>query len=118
MLLALLADFVLIVHLCFILFAVFGGLLVLYKRWIAWLHVPSVVWAAVVNMTPWLCPLTPWENYLRRLAGEDGYEGGFISHYLAPLVYPGELSASVIIGMAAALLAWNAVIYIYVLLRT
>lgn len=114
---ALLADLMLVLHLGFILFAILGGLLVLYRRWLAWVHIPVVIWAAVVNMTPWLCPLTPWENQLRILAGQEGYTGGFISHYIVPLVYPGELTMLMIIIMAVILLAWNIVVYAYVLSR-
>src|SRR5918994_7534797 len=84
-----LGDLVLASHFAFIVFAVLGGLLVLWKPWIAWLHIPSVLWSAFVNLFNQVCPLTPLENRFRYLAGQSGYEGGFIQHYLTPLVYPG-----------------------------
>jgi Protein of Unknown function (DUF2784) len=84
-----LGDLVLAFHFTFIVFAVLGGLLVLWKPWIALLHIPSVLWSAFVNLFNQVCPLTPLENRFRYLAGQAGYEGGFIQHYFSPLVYPG-----------------------------
>jgi hypothetical protein len=70
--------------------ALFGGFLVLWKHWIAWLHVPSVLWSSLVNISSRVCPLTPLEeNVFRHLAGQAGYEGGFIQDYIAPLISPG-----------------------------
>ena len=86
-----LGDLVLAFHFAFIVFAVLGGLLVLWKSWIAWLHIPSVLWAGYVNLFGQGCPLTSLENRFRHLAGQAGYEGGFIQHYLTPLVYPGVM---------------------------
>jgi hypothetical protein len=83
-----LGDLVLAFHLAFIVFAVLGGFLVLWKPWIAWFHVPSVLWSGYVNLFGQVCPLTPLENRFRHLAGQAGYEGGFVQHYIAPLVYP------------------------------
>jgi hypothetical protein len=68
-----LGDLVLAFHFAFIVFAVLGGLLVLWKIWIAWLHLPSVLWSAFVNLFNQVCPLTPLENRFRSLAGQAGY---------------------------------------------
>lgn len=114
---ALLADMMLLLHLAFILFAIFGGLLVLFRHWFAWIHIPAVLWAAVVNMTPWLCPLTPWENYFRKLAGEEGYSGGFVAHYIAPLIYPGHMSFDLILTLAIAVVVWNLLVYGFVIYK-
>ncbi len=106
-----LADAVLLLHMAFIVFVVFGALLVFLHRWIAWIHVPMALWASVVNLTPWYCPFTPLENYFRAAAGQAGYEGGFVAHYLVPLIYPQGMSYDVGITIGIGVFIWNAVIY-------
>lgn len=88
------ADLLVLVHFGFILFVCLGGLLVLRRPRLAWLHLPAVLWGAFVEFSGWICPLTPWEWRLRGLAGEAGYAGGFVEHYLIPLIYPPGLTAS------------------------
>lgn len=117
MLASLLADLVLVVHFALVLFAVVGGFLVLWRRWIAWLHLPYVAWAAAVNLVPFTCPLTPLEVALRRAAGDAGYEGGFIAHYLTPIVYPDGMSEPVALFAGIAVLVWNALLYGFVYYR-
>lgn len=87
-----LADTVLLAHLAFIAFVVLGGLLV--GRWprLVWLHVPAALWGMATEFFGVVCPLTPLENHLRRLAGEAGYPGGFIEHYLTAAIYPQGLT--------------------------
>ena len=88
-----LADLTVLAHLAFVLFVVFGGLLVLWRKAIAWLHLPVVVYAAAIEIVGWVCPLTPLEKQLRRLAGGAGYEGGFIEHYGSLILYPANWHA-------------------------
>jgi Protein of Unknown function (DUF2784) len=114
---SLLADTVLLLHLAFIVFVVFGALLVFYRRWIAWLHLPMVLWSSVVNLMHWYCPLTPLENYFRAAAGQAGYEGGFIAHYIAPLVYPQGMSYDLGVMVGVGVFIWNAVIYSLIVYR-
>jgi len=92
MLYALLADLVLILHATFIVFVVLGGLLVLWRRHLMWVHIPAAGWGILIEFKGWICPLTFLENDLRRAAGGSGYEGGVVDHYLAPLVYPEALA--------------------------
>ena len=108
----LLADALVLVHAGFILFVVGGSFLALWKRWIVWLHLPSCLWGAVVEFYGWVCPLTPWEQALRTRAGQGGYTGGFIDHYLLPLIYPSALTrhGQVVIGILVVLL--NAMSYL------
>ena len=112
----LLADAVLLLHGLFIVFAVFGGLLV--WRWprLAWLHLPAAAWAGWVVSAGWICPLTPLENALRRSAGEAGYGGGFIEHYLLALIYPEGLTRPVQIALGLGVLLLNAVLYARIVL--
>src|SRR3712207_1338773 len=112
-----LADFVLGLHFAFIVFAVLGGFLVLWKPRIAWLHVPSVVWSGYVNLFSRVCPLTPLENRFRYLAGQAGYEGGFVQHYIAPVVYPGVMPERWGLIAGYSVLIWNAFVYALVVLR-
>lgn len=106
-----LADGVLVVHALFVGFVVFGGLVVLRRRWVAWLHLPALAWGAFVIGTGRICPLTPWENTLRRAAGEAGYAGGFIEHYVAALIYPPGLTREVQVLLAVGVVVLNAGIY-------
>lgn len=108
---ALAADAVLVVHLGFIFFVVAGAMLVWRWPWVALLHVPAAVWGVIVEWTGWGCPLTPLEVGLRRLAGEAGYAGGFIEHYLFPLIYPQGLTRQVQIVLGVVVLAINVVLY-------
>ena len=111
---ALLADLVLIVHATFIVFVVLGGLLVLWRRAVIWLHLPAAAWGILIEFKGWICPLTFLENDLRRAAGSSGYEGGFVDHYLAPLVYPVALTPQTQVMLGLAALFVNAVIYLLV----
>jgi hypothetical protein len=106
-----LADLVVLLHFAFVLFVVLGGLLVL--RWwrVIWVHVPSAIWGALISFFGWTCPLTPLENWLRELAGETGYDGGFVENYVVPLLYPGQLTRTLQIVLGMSVLAVNAVIY-------
>ena len=111
MLLKLTADFVVLLHFAFIVFVVFGAVLV--SRWprVMWLHIPAAVWGAWIEFYGWICPLTPLENRLRIAAGEAGYSGGFIEQYLIPVVYPDELTRWVQIFLGVAVVAINLVVY-------
>ncbi len=106
-----LADAVLVLHLLFVVFALLGGLLVLWRRAFLWVHLPALAWAATVEATGWICPLTPLENRLRRMAGEAGYEGGFLEHYLLPLLYPEDLTRALQWQLLAVLLLVNLAVY-------
>jgi hypothetical protein len=117
MLYSLLADAVLLFHLGFILFVVGGVLLVLRFPRLAWMHLPAVLWAGMIEVTGNICPLTPLENRLRRLGGEAGYQGGFIEHYLLPLIYPHDLSREVQIVLGVGVLVLNGLAYFLVLYR-
>ena len=113
----LLADAVVLLHAAFVVFVVLGGLLVLWRRSIAWLHLPAAAWGFLIEARGWICPLTYLENDLRRRAGESGYEGGFVEHYVIPVLYPGALTREWQYLLAALVLAVNAVVYGVVLWR-
>lgn len=108
---AVLADLVVLLHLAFILFVMLGGLLVLRRRRLMWLHLPVAAWGAAIEFVGWICPLTPLENRLRAAAGEAGYSGGFIEHYLIPLIYPAGLTRELQWLLGALVLLVNAAVY-------
>jgi hypothetical protein len=117
MILRILADTVLVVHFSFIIFTLFGGLLALVGRTAIWFHIPVVLWSSVVNLAGWVCPLTPLENRLRELAGQAGYEGGFVEHYLMEVIYPGGMTRDLELTAGISVLVWNVLLYAYVLHR-
>ena len=94
-----------------------GGFLVLWKTFIAWLHIPTVFWAAGIEFLGWICPLTPLENILRNKAGGAGYETGFVEHYILPILYPLSLTRPVQIGLGLLVLCINIGIYLFVWYR-
>ncbi len=113
----LLADITFVVHLTFIVFVVFGGLLVAFRGRIAWLHVPALVWGILLEWQSWVCPLTPLENWFLRQAGETAYSGGFIERYLIPIIYPDKLDPGMQRVLGASLLLFNVVVYAWVVRR-
>lgn len=107
----LVADFLLLMHLGFILFVVAGGLLCFRQpRW-AWLHLPAVSWGVWVELAGWVCPLTPLENHFRLLGAGKGYTGGFIEHYLVSLLYPDQLTAALQWTLGFLALGINLLVY-------
>jgi hypothetical protein len=106
------ADAILVSHLAFVLFVVFGALLLLRWPRLAWLHIPAVVWAAYIEFSGTICPLTPLEVALRQRAGQAGYGGGFIDHYVVSLLYPEGLTQNTQAMLGAVVVAINAAIYI------
>lgn len=108
----LLADLVLVAHAGFVAFVVLGGLVVLRWPRVAWVHLPVVAWGAGIEFTGGLCPLTPLENHWRGLAGEQGYGGGFVEHYLLAALYPEGLTRGVQLALGILVIAVNAAIYI------
>jgi hypothetical protein len=117
MLYRLLADVVLVAHLAFIVFALFGGLLAIRFPWTALVHLPAAGWGAFVELTGRICPLTPLENAFRARAGDAGYAEDFIEHYLLPALYPSALTRDVQLWLAGGVIAFNVLIYIYVVHR-
>lgn len=105
------ADSVLLAHLAFVAFAVLGGILVAVEPTVAWLHVPVVLWSGLVNLMGWTCPLTPVEQRLRALAGQAGYTGGFIQHYVGKAIYPGGMPRRLELVAGWSVLAGNALVY-------
>lgn len=105
------ADGLLVLHLAYILFALFGGLLIAHKRWLLPLHLLAIAWAIYVQLANPGCPLTDWEQALRLRAGDAGYSGSFIEHYLLPIIYPHWLTLPLQYVLAAVVVAVNLMVY-------
>jgi hypothetical protein len=112
-----LADLVVAIHFTFVLFVVLGALLVLRWPHVVYLHLPAAFWGVWIEFSGRICPLTPLEHRLRAQAGEEAYAGGFIEHYLLPVLYPPSLTRSIQLGLGVLVLVINLVIYVYVLRR-
>jgi len=111
------ADLLVLLHLAFILFVVLGGLLV-WRWWqVVFLHLPAVVWGVLLEFNGWQCPPTPLEQQLRIAAGETGYSGGFVAHYLLPLIYPAGLTMSYQVVLGSGALLINLAIYGWLLFK-
>jgi hypothetical protein len=113
----LLADAVLLAHAAFVAFVVLGGLLVLRRPRLAWVHLPVVAWGAGIEFAGGICPLTPLENHLRALAHEQGYAGGFVEHYVFGLLYPEGLTREVQVVLGLGVLALNGAVYAWLWYR-
>ena len=113
-----LADIVLVLHLGFVLFVVAGAFLILRWPRLAWVQPPAALWGVLVEWSGWICPLTPLENRLRAQGGAAGYAGGFVEHYLVPVLYPASLSRGVQVVLGATVLVVNVIAYAFVLART
>jgi len=111
------ADAVVLLHLGFVMFVVAGGLLVFRWRWVALLHLPAVVWAVLLEFNGWLCPLTPLELSFRVAGGQAGYSGGFVEHYILPVLYPAELGRTLQFALGVFVIAINIAVYGYLLWR-
>jgi hypothetical protein len=110
------ADGVVVLHLAFILFVFLGGLTLFRWPRLVWIHVPAALWGGLVEFTGAPCPLTPLENLLRRAGNDPGYGGGFVDHYIVPIVYPPGLTRDTQLVLGGLILAINLVIY-YRLIR-
>ena len=89
MIYGLLANFMILLHLAWIMFLIFGFVFALIKSRIAFLHVAGLLFTFILNLMGWYCPLTYLENYLRLLHDSRAtYTGSFIYNYLDCIIYP------------------------------
>ena len=106
-------DSIVVLHFVFVLFVLFGALLLLRWRKLVWLHIPAVIWGILVELNGWLCPLTPLENRLREYAGLGLYHGDFVMHYVMPVLYPANLTRLTQIVFGIVVIIVNITIYLY-----
>jgi hypothetical protein len=106
-----LADTLTVLHMVFVAFVLLGGFLALRWRRVVWLHGPAVLWGVLVEWAGWVCPLTPLENWLRLEGHGQGYGGGFVERYLAPVLYPAALSAGIQFVLGTLVVVVNLLVY-------
>ena len=111
------ADLIVVLHFAFVLFVIFGGFLVLWSKHIAWLHIPAVIWAILIEFSGWICPLTPLENILRQKGGTLAYRSGFVEHYILHVLRPTMLTRRLQIILGLLVLTLNVGIYCWVVRR-
>jgi hypothetical protein len=114
-----LAYLTVVLHFAFVAFVVAGGLLARRYRWLTVPHLAAAAWGVYVESRPGLiCPLTPLENLFAMRAGEAGYEGGFLEHYLVPILYPEGLTPPLQWTLAAVVVVVNVAVYAWPRRRT
>lgn len=111
------ADAILVVHAVFVSWVVFGVFAVWRWARLAVVHLPALAWGIWIEASGRVCPLTPLEVSLRRRAGESGYAGGFIDHYVGGVLYPDGLTREAQWAAAGVLLAVNVVVYGVLMVR-
>jgi Protein of Unknown function (DUF2784) len=111
------ANAIVTVHFAFVAFVVLGGLAVLRWPRAALLHLPAAAWGAFIEYSGLICPLTPLENALRERGAEAGYAGGFVEHYLLPVLYPNGLTRHVQIVLGTLVVTLNVGVYLAVVRR-
>jgi len=110
-----LADLIVLIHFAFVLFVIFGGLLALRWPKAAYVHLPIAVYGALIELVGWICPLTPLEKRLRESAGLEGYQGGFVEHYILPALYPSGLTRNIQVALGGLVIVLNLAVYALVL---
>jgi hypothetical protein len=113
----LLANAVALLHAVAVLFMLTGGLLALRRPWLAAVHAPVALAILGVNLAGADCPLTNLELWLREAAGEPGYTGGFLGHYLFEPLGLDVSATSTQIGVYAVALGLNLVAYALLAVR-
>lgn len=110
----LLADAVVLLHVAYIAYVLLGALLV--RRWpvTVWPHLAAVAWGVFIAVTQRVCPLTPLEVALRVRAGQVGYTGGFVEHYVLPVLYPAGLTSGVMVAEGVLVVVVNLALYAWV----
>ena len=112
-----LADTIVVLHVGFVAFVIFGGLLTLRWPRLAWVHVPAAAWGAWVEFAGSVCPLTPLENWFRARGGQGAYTSGFIDHYVMPVLYPASLSRELQWVLGSVVVLTNVAAYTLVVRR-
>ena len=112
-----LAGLIVALHFAFVAFATAGAVLALRWRWMPWLHVPAAGWAAYIELSGGICPLTPLENDFRARAGLDFYSGDFVARHLFPLLYPTGLSRTAQTALGLTVIILNLAVYAWLVRR-
>ncbi|MDC2986902.1 DUF2784 domain-containing protein [Candidatus Pelagibacter bacterium] len=105
------ANLTLIIHLIFILFVIFGGLLFFIFSKIIYIHLPALLWGIYIELTNSVCPLTYLENWFLYKGELTIYSNDFINNYFFPIIYPEGLTNEIQIYLGISLIVINVLIY-------
>ena len=111
------ANVTLIVHIAFILFIIFGGLLFFIIPKIIYFHFPALIWGLYVEFTNSICPLTYLENWFLHQENLKTYSNSFVQNYILPVIYPENLSHNSQIYLGLGLIIINLLIYGLIILK-
>lgn len=107
-----LADIVVFIHFLWIVFLVFGAFLGIRNKAIKIFHISGLVFAFVIQIFDWYCPLTHLEVWLRAKHDPSlAYTGSFIIHYVEGLIYL-EISPWLIFFLNLLLIGFNVWFYL------
>ena len=112
------ATLILLLHFSFILFVIFGALLILRFKKIIYFHLPAVAWGGYIELSHSICPLTHLENYFLKKAGKDQYSIDFIENYVFKIIYPPALNYEIQTYLGVILIFVNLVIYYYIVKKS
>jgi hypothetical protein len=107
----LLADLLVVFHFAVVIFVIVGGLLLFWRRWVAWVHLPVITWVIFAELFQIMCPLTLLENWLRDRGGGETYQGDFVAHYIIPVLYPEALTPRIQIMFGILIFGINVLLY-------
>jgi hypothetical protein len=110
------ADVVLIVHLVYIAWVIFGAIFTRGRLWLAGIHIVTIVWGIITETTSAPCPLTLMENWCEGRAGISPYHGPFLLHCLDATIYP-NVPLALLVTVAVLVCAFNLGIYVRRLLK-
>jgi hypothetical protein len=108
-----LADAIVVIHLAYLAFIPLGGLVALRWPRVIWAHLAAAAIGVLSITVGFDCPLTTWEQSLRRRGGQRPYTDGFVDHYLTGRVYPHGYEWAVQVTFGACIVAS----YVYVVRR-
>ena len=112
MLYKILADIVVLIHFLWILFLIFGAVAGIRNKTIKIIHISGLVFAFVIQIFGWYCPLTDLEVWLRSKHDPSlAYAGSFIIHYVEGLIYI-EISPWLIFALTLLLMGFNTWFYL------
>ncbi len=106
-----LADAVLLLHLLYIAWVIFGALFTRRRPWLAAVHIATILWGIIAETTSAPCPLTLAENWCETRAGMTPYRGSCLLHYLDATVYP-NVATALLVTVAVAICVCNLAVYV------
>jgi len=106
------ADTVVLIHFLWIVFLFLGAFWGIKNRVVKIFHLSGLVFALIIQVFDWFCPLTHLEVWLRsRHDLALTYAGSFIVHYVERIVYI-ELSRTLILVLTLMLCGLNMWLYL------